>query len=276
MRVHSLIAIPTLCLIMAAASCRNGKPAMRQAKEATQEMIGEYKAEIADSVLVMVDSLAQNYIDNIRNGSLAIETILTERERLIKPRYLLNPADIDGMVTRRQKTAALACLITERPLRIAYGLPVDDADKAMAKLLSDLNYPLDIDGMKERSVSDNIRKVYEMCRERNQVQYFWEVQTDALINTSYLIASNPEIYYSRLTDEQIERHDEVLDNMVEALERIAQVDREMHRVLDDFRNIGIGQPAKGQHMHEPTVESFIRFHIENGPEMTNRRNRLLK
>lgn len=262
--------------ILAVTSCKNGKSTMRLAKEATQEMFDEYKTELADSVLEMVDSIAQEYIDNIQDGSLALGSILTERERLIRPKYLFNPADVEGLITRHQKTAALAFLISERPLRIAYDMPIDDVDAAIVKLLSDLNYPLDMDNMKELSISDNTREIYRMCKEKHQVQSFWEVQTDALINVSYMIASNPDIYYKRLTDEQIVKHEKVLENMIGVLEEIARFDKEMVKVLNTFQNNGVGPFVKGRHDYELTSESFIQFHVENSEKMIDRRNRLLK
>lgn len=276
MKKATLITVLALVALNAATSCRNGKSTMKQTKQAEQEILAAYRADIADSVLEAVDSLAQQYIANIQDGSLAIENLLTERESLVKPKYLFNPADADRLITRRQKTAALAFLITERPMRIAYGMPVDEADRAIARLLSDLNYPLDIDVMKELSISENTRRVYEMCREKNQVQYFWEVQTDAMINVSYLIASNPDIYYTRLTDEQVMKHTSAFDGMMEALERIAVDDRKMQRVLDDFRSSGAGPLVTGQHSHGLTAKDFIRFHVENGRDMTERRNGLLR
>lgn len=276
MKKATLITVLALVALNAATSCRNGKSTMKQTKQAEQEILAAYRADIADSVLEAVDSLAQQYIANIQDGSLAIENLLTERERLVKPKYLFNPADADRLITRRQKTAALAFLITERPLRIAYGMPVNDTDHAIARLLSDLNYPLDIDRMKELSISDNTRNVYEMCREKKQVQYFWEVQADAMISVSYLIASNPDLYYSRLTDEQIRRHAAAFDGMMKALERIARTDREMESVLNDFRSSGVGPLITSQRNHELTAESFIRFHVENSGKMTARRNGLLR
>ncbi len=268
----------SLSVLLAVTSCRNSKAAgqSKQDSQDSQEMPDEYKTQIADSILEAVDSLAQQYAADIKDGSLAIGNILTDREKVRKPKYLFNPADADRLITRHQKTAALAFLITERPMRIAYGMPVDEADRAIARLLSDLNYPLDIDGMKELSISENTRRVYEMCREKNQVQYFWEVQTDAMINVSYLIASNPDIYYTRLTDEQIRKHTAAFDGMMEALERIAVDDRKMQRVLDDFRSSGAGPLVTGQHSHGLTAKDFIRFHVENGRDMTERRNGLLR
>lgn len=259
--------------LLSVASCKDGKPTMKLAKQATREMFDNYRAELADSVLDMVDVLAGQYFDNIENGSLTIETALTAREKLVRPKYLFSPNDIDKLVTMHQKTAALAFLITERPLRIAYGMSLKETDAAIARLVADMNYPLTVEDLQSRSISDNIRAVYAVCKEKRQVRYFWEVQTDALINLSYLIASAPELYNGRITDEQVAAHIKVLDSVIGVLDRIASVDMEMARVREDLMHNDL---LKEKRESVFTASELIEFHVANRNRMIARRNRLLR
>lgn len=263
----------TLGALLSLTSCKDGKSIMKQAKQATQEMFDNYKAELADSVLDMVDVLAQQYFDNIEDGSLTIVTALTKREKLVKPKYLFDPKETDKLVTMHQKTAALAFLITERPLRIAYGISLKESDAAIAKLAADMNYPLTVDDLKNRSISDNIRSVYAICKEKHQVQYFWEVQTDALINLSYLMACAPELYYGRITDEQVVVHVKVLDSVIGILDKIASIDKEMARVRDDLMQSELLKEKRESHF---TASELIEFHVVNKNRMVDRRNRVLR
>jgi len=51
-------------------------------------------------------------------------------------------------------------------------------------------------------LSEKIKKEYEACRERGDLAYFWQFQYAIMIETGYIIAHNPELFFSKITEEQ--------------------------------------------------------------------------
>ena len=46
------------------------------------------------------------------------------------------------MVTKSQKMNALAILMMERPIRMAYGMPIEEINEVIARFAAEVNYPV--------------------------------------------------------------------------------------------------------------------------------------
>lgn len=273
-KTNKLLTVAVMSVIVLA-SCKNGKSIspIKNALKAQDSMFVDYKTRLADSVLVRVDSLAELFFENCEKGGLLVDNVLTEQEKMVKPDYLYDPSAIGSLVTKSQKTAALAFLISERPLRQAYGMPVDAVDQAIAKLQIELNYPLSVDDFDSLPLSDRIRKIYAECRKRNELVYFWEIQSDAIANVSYLLAQNPTLYCSKMDDSQLRAFGNVWEYMMQTMRTIAQFDKEMARILANVDNASI---LTRKEMDSLTVGSLMTIAVERKQKFIDRRNRLIR
>lgn len=259
---------------MGICSCKNGKPAKKQAKQATDEMFEEFKTKLADSVLVKVDALAEEYIANIESGQLDIYNLLTDKEKKVRPKYLFDPKDAEKLITRQQKVAALAFVIVERPVRMAYGMSTDWTDKEIVKLGSDTGYPLALDDVAGLGLGDRIRKGYNDCKEKNMMSSFWEIQYDAMCDVAYLLTSNPDLYKDRITEEQFQAHKAVWNYMLQAIEHLAKFDKEMERVYNMYKNGG--HVSSQKEFEGMTKDQFFESIAANNKKEISCRNNLLK
>ncbi len=214
-------------------SCRNAGKTDSQ-KPSEQDST---KVELAQEVLSYIDSLAGFYAataENYEQSAPAFTAGLTDREKMVKPEYLLDPRMANQLITRNQKINALAILITERPIRLAYGLPVDATDEAMAKLAADLHHSVPFDNIRDKSASDCIREHYEDCRSNGDLAYFWKFTFALQCNLIYLISENCDRFFDNVTDEQYDIFFQRWASTLKAAKLIAEYDSEMAGMMDIY------------------------------------------
>lgn len=200
-KYFSFIAL-ALCAVLAI-SCGNNRSAKNSKGKLGKTEVAEAEIKLADNVLASIDSLAEAYgqID----AESAVEVILsrlTEEQKLVKPDYLLDPSLTKDLLSHRQRVNALAILVTERPVRVAYDMPVEEVDKAIASLAAYLNHPLSFLDIDTLTVSQKIKMTYESCREESMQCYFWQFNAAIQSNIFYLISCNCDRFFDNVTPEQ--------------------------------------------------------------------------
>lgn len=228
---YLIIALATVSML-SATSCgnRNGQ----KNSIVTKETVEVQKSVLADSVLAIFDSLADKFAD--LPGTDAIMNIsLTEKEKLIKPTYLLEPEIANTLVTKQQKINALAIYIIETAIRKAYDMPTDKAVEAIVKLSTELNHPVDIEEAMnfEIPASKKARKIYTTCKERGEISYFWKFDFAFITELQYVIANNPDLFLDKIPDNKWESFVARNKGMTDATRELAKYDGEMN-MLDEF------------------------------------------
>jgi len=269
-RSFQFLTLVAICCAMMVC-CKNTKTT-----EPTPEEIQAQKVALADSVLAFVDSLADTYIDYSVN-SFDFNTIkLEDAEKLIKPDYLLDPSEAVSFVTKTQKVNALAIYCVELFIRYMYDMPVDEAKEAIAKLTAELNHPIDFSKVKDMTRTERIKKEYEAYKESGNVAYFWQFHNAIVCEMSYLVAQNPELFYSKITDEQWQAFNDRFGMIVDIVEELSKYDEEMLQLWE------FGSKYKPYASDEEiissnqNIETAKQFHIANKDKYIARRNALLQ
>jgi len=266
----SLIALVAICSATMV-SCKNTKTT-----EPTPEEIEAQKAALADSVLAQIDALADTYIDYSVNGFDFSTIRLDEAEKLIKPDYLLDPSEAYSFVTKTQKVNALAIYCVELFIRYMYDMPVDEAKGAIAKLAAELNHPIEFNKAQDMTRTERIKKEYEACKEKGDLAYFWQFHSAIVCEMSYLVAQNPELFYSKITDEQWQAFNDRFGMIVDIVEELSKYDEEMLQLWE------FGSKYKPYASDEEiissnqNIETAKQFHIANKDKYIARRNALLQ
>ena len=267
-----------IALAMVAAmsvSCKNNKKA--EANEADAEVVEAAKTILADDVLATIDEIGKTYIDE--SGKIdvqkAIASSLTEDEKLIKPDYLLDPAQANDFVTKSQKVAGLAILVTESFVRDAYGMPKDECNEAIARLIADLNDPLSSDD-NDLPFVERVKKSYEQCKENGELAYFWHLMFAFQTEYRYLVANNPEPFFRNITEEQYSAFHDRMHTAIKAIETIAEYDAEVKEAWDAFNAAAaFDNSEEAAKMHETIETAKIDFAARK-EEFAARRAALLK
>lgn len=221
-KVLLFAAVVMCCLV----SCKNNKN-----NQPTPEEVEGIKAALADSVLAQIDAFAQEYQN--ADAPILANLQLTDKEKLVKPDYLLDPAEADKFVTKSQKVNALAFYLIDRGVRVAFDMPLEECDAAISKLAVDLNYPIDVEMVKDENipVSEKLVKEYDLCKERGDVAYFWQFQYAFQCELAYIFAKDADLFFSKMAPEQVAEGDKQMMAMLNAIKYLSAYDDEMNQIF---------------------------------------------
>jgi len=252
------------------------KCSSKKSQEPTREEVQQQKQALADSVLAEVDSLVDEYI-NAANQSFKIQYFeLTEKEKLTKPDYLLEPSYANNLVSKSQKTTALAYYSVDRLVRVIYEMPTNEIDEVMAKLIAELNHPWSEYKKKDVPVSELMKKAYQTCKENGDLAYFWQFQNAILCETSYVLAQNPELFFSKITEQQWQSYYKRLHNKALAIRKLAQYDEEMSAVRQQILKNRISSSDEEYIKAINSINSSIEYFRSKQDKYIARRNALLQ
>ena len=221
-----------IALAMVAAitvSCKSNKTE-KEASEATEEVVEAAKTILADDVLATLDEIAKPFINDAGKVEAyrIIADNLTPEEKLVKPDYLMDPSEVDTMMTKSQKVNALAVLVIERFIRQAYDMPVEKSEAAIAHLVADLDIPNVNNGEnKDLSIAEKAAENYRLFKERGDLPLFWQFQFALVNESAYLISQNPDPFFRNLTEEQYETFNSRICSCYAAIKELAKYDEEV-------------------------------------------------
>ncbi len=168
---------------------------------------------IADSTAAQVDSLFALIADQlptypfkaIKNGAIT----LSDRDKKIKPDYLMPLSKAAHLQTLTQKHIALKIYVIDRAVAEWYGMNTNEYTEVIAKLMADVDvreFPFR-EGIDWKSPDANkiflerTHAVIKEHKEKGELNYFIERVAASLIECTYLFAQNPEVYSKNLTDD---------------------------------------------------------------------------
>lgn len=225
----ALAVLATLSMV----SCNNNKK--DYSKRNMRKEIQEQKEALADSVLAQIDALADSYIRATENGFNFSDLELAEKEKNVKPDYLLDPSEVNKLVTKSQKVNALAIYTLELSVRQIYGMPVAATKEAITKLTLDLNHPIDRKSkIGDELTSEKIRSNYNACKEMGELEYFWQFHNALLRETDYLLAKDPDLYLNHITEDELCAFNQQWVDFYYAISLYAKYDDDMAKIYNTF------------------------------------------
>ena len=270
-----------IALAMVAAmtvSCKSNKKA-KEASEATEEVVEAAKTILADDVLATLDEIAKPFIDDAGKVEAyrIIADNLTPEEKMVKPDYLMDPSEVDNMITKSQKVNALAVLVIERFIRQAYDMPVEKSEAAIAHLVADLDIPNVNNGENnDLSIAEKAAENYRLFKERGDLPLFWQFQFALINESAYLISQNPDPFFRNLTEEQYETFNGRIFSCYAAVEELAKYDEEVAaslKVFQDNMTVSTQEEAEKVYSSLATAKQAI---INSKDVIAARRAALLK
>lgn len=230
MKKFSLFIAFAMLAALTMVSCNN-KP-----QEPTQEEIQAQKQALADSVLAEIDAIADEYFIVSENCFQTKGFELTEKEKQIKPDYLLDPAEASKFVTKSQKVNAMAVYLQELAVREIYGMPTQETKEVITKLAAEVNFRFDIDKYDANvPLSERIKANYEYCKENGDLASFWQFEYANIFEINYIIAQNSALFFSKISEEQWKFFCQSKAAGISAIKELAKYDEEMASLLE-FRN----------------------------------------
>jgi len=256
-------------------SCKNNSKKSSGRKNLTE--VQTQKQEVADSVLKLIDEFEAEFLKLSDDGMKLPELfVLTDAEKAIKPDYLLDPAQANLLVTRLQKINALAYYTVECGVRESYDMPLEEVKEAMTKLSAEVNFAIDMDHLKSNvSESEKIGRIYESCKENDDLTSFWQFQCALIFHTDYIIASNPDLYIPKISEEGLKQFNLRLEYVNDAATALAPYDSDMASLLKEIKEWDLLASESDWDEAFATESTTAQFYIANKQAIVERRNRML-
>lgn len=165
---------------------------------------------------------------------------LTEKEKMVKPDYLINPSIVGKLVTLSQKYHVTSMMAADLVIANLYEMPTVDMKEAIAKLLLDINDEAftnfantpwsDLEG-----ASDALQFLIEEEYEAGRQYLFWDALAASLVEQLYIMTRNVDKFMPMFTDETVEDFTFNFICLHEGLLTMADTNEEMsslHNVLE--------------------------------------------
>jgi len=239
--------------------------------------VEERKLALASSILAQIDSLFLLFQKTSSQSFDLSKLELTEKEKQVKPEYLLDLSASNDFVTKSQKVNAMAIFVIERSIKKIYDMPLEGTDQTIAKLAAELNYPVDIEFLgSDAPVSERLEREYEICKECGDLDYFWQFQYAIFVETTYILAQNPELFIRRISDEQYQAFHESAFKRIDVIMELAKYDEEMAILKSFIDQNQFWQPNSDYQSTLGTKELRIKHFVDNKDSITARRSALLQ
>jgi len=197
-----------LCMIalMLLTACGNGQKRKKTGIKDIDTIITQQY--LTDDLLARMDSLVESFnavsaFPVFEKGTLN----LTDKEKMVKPDYLMPLKMADEMVTLQQKYSFLMMIASDKVVAEKYGMPLDNYQAVISKLLLDINDAAlndGIDGLTEENAKEFVTKVFRYEKERGTLNFFWQGITAALVEQIYILTQNIDKLMVNITDKNAE------------------------------------------------------------------------
>jgi len=201
MKKLSFFAVALTAMLFAA--CGGNKST--QNAEETDSVKSFEQQQIEANIKMQFDSLATE-LGRMKKLPISMNketgTIkLDDKEKQVKPDYLLQASVADNATTLSEKYRALAALEVDKEVAKLYDMPTEDYDKAITKLVADINDPsfktLDDNG----NIYETTEALYKAMDENGRINYFWQIVAASLVENLYITSQNSEKFLAAFNDE---------------------------------------------------------------------------
>lgn len=203
--------------------------------ESADSVVKSFEQEqIEASIKMHVDSLASEvgklkqlpFLQADNEGSFK----LTKEEKQVKPDYLLNPSVAEEATTLAEKYRILSALNVDKKIAALYEMPTEDYDKAITKLVADINDPSFKAIDDTNTLYETSNTLYDAMNENGRINFFWQMASAALIEELYVANQNPDKFLSTFTDEAASNVTFRIILILDAINRLAQYDPDIQPV----------------------------------------------
>ena len=203
-------------------------PASEVEKSFEQEQIEASIKMHIDSIAADLGKLKQLPFVQENNGGLT----LTKEEIQVKPDYLLNPSVAEEATTLAEKYRILSALNVDKKIASLYEMPTEDYDKAISKLIADINDPSFKALDDNASVFEATSALYDSMNENGRINQFWQIAAAGLIEQLYIANQNSDKFLSVFNDEAASNVSYRIILILDAVDRLSTYDPEIKPIAE--------------------------------------------
>ena len=205
--------ITIACMLAAAlvlSACGNNASKKKDAQTKTTET-SQQEQYLTEDLIIKLDSLISGFqkLGMMPNMQAMIDgkVVLTDKEKRIKPTFLMPLSKAADLVTLSQKNRALAVYAIDREVATMYGLPTDEYDQVIGKLAVETDNQAMIDGaqinveVNSYDINSWIVTMGEEQLAKEQVHMFFELAAAAMLESLYITSLDIPRYITYFNDQ---------------------------------------------------------------------------
>ena len=218
-----------------------GKQSAQTAEE-TDSVKSFEQTQIEEKIKVELDSLGAalgqlKQLPIIQKRENGIE--LTEQEKQVKPEWLFDPAVAEDATTLAEKYRMISALSVDKAIANLYDMPTDEYEKAISKLVADVNDPSFKDLDTEASIFEVSETIYNKMEENGRINYFWQLAATSLVEELFAMTQNTEKFISVFDDESASNVTYRIVLLIDAINRLTEYDPDLVPVANAIAPLNV-------------------------------------
>ena len=188
-----------------------GNTASKKKDAGTKSDISMQEQYLTQDLIIKIDSLIAGFqqlgvmpnMKAIDEGTL----VLTDREKRVKPTYLMPLDRVNELITLNQKSRALAVYAVDREIAQLYGIPLEEYDKVITQLMIDTDNVAPMEGAEikvEVNALDVDSWIVTMGEEqlgKEQMHLFFETVAAGIMESLYITSLDIPRYITYFNDQ---------------------------------------------------------------------------
>jgi len=267
MKKLSIFAVAFAAVLFAA--CTGNKSANNT--EESDSLKSFEQEQIEASIKMHFDSIASE-IGKLKHPDFVKEEgntiVLSKEDKQVKPDYLLPAAIAEEATTLAEKYRILSALTVDKNIAKLYEMPIEDYDKAIAKLVADINDPSFKDLEDNKGIYETTNELYDAMNENGRINYFWQLAAASLVEELYVANQNADKFLSTVNDDAAANITFRIVLILDALDRLSQYDTEIKPVAEAVAPLNV--------LNATTVDELKAQLAEAKENIENARKALIK
>lgn len=254
---------------MAFAACGGNKSA--QTEEESRDSLSMFEQQQIEAAIKMnFDSLAAEVarLKQLpvvqKNGMI----VLTDEEKQVRPHYLLDLSVAEQAMTLAEEYRVLSAIEVDKEIAALYDLPMEGYDKAIAKLVADINDPSFKVLDSEYSIYESSQMLYDAMNENGRINFFWQIVSASLVEQLYILSQNVDKFMAAFDDEAASNVSLRIILIQDAINRLTEYDPELLPVAEAIDPLAV--------INAVTVEEFKSQIVEAGDQIAQARQALIE
>ena len=253
---------------MAFAACGGNKSA--QTEENSDSLVVFEQQQIEAAIKMNFDSLAAEVarLKQLpvvqKNGMI----VLTDEEKQVRPHYLLDLSVAEEAMTLAEEYRVLSALEVDKEVAALYDLPMEGYDKAIAKLVADINDPSFKVLDSEYSIYESSQMLYDAMNENGRINFYWQIVSASLVEQLYIISQNADKFLASFDDDAASNVSLRIILIQDAINRLTEYDPELLPVAEAIDPLAV--------INATTVDEFKKQIVEAGDQIAQARQALIE
>lgn len=256
---HLTFLLAAISIVLFSA-CGNNQGKKKEAKDtkavstAEQYLTADLKIKMDSLVASMSQLGVIPMVADAQNGKI----VLTAKEKMVKPNYLLPLSKATDAVTLTQKYRAIMMYRIDMAVAELYDMPTSEYEEVLGKLIVGVDNPAFTSdfraSLKDGNMSEQISKFYDAELEKGTVNFFWEGAVAGIVEQIFIMTKNIDKFIVCFDDESASEVTYRFILVHDAIESLIQYHPEMAALNEVLQPLYVINAINVQQLRDQLME----------------------